>query len=123
MDTNAYSNLLKGNNDILETISSAEIIYMSVIVLGELQAGFKGGNSEKKNLEILKRFIEKSTVSVIHVTEETTVIFSEIRQKLKIRGTPIPINDIWIAAHTVETASVIITFDHHFDLVEGLRIW
>ncbi|MBN1408791.1 MAG: hypothetical protein JW956_13425 [Calditrichaceae bacterium] len=50
IDTNAYAKLLAGDKSVLEEINYADIIYMSVFVLGELYTGFKGGNKEKENL-------------------------------------------------------------------------
>lgn len=48
---------------------------------------------------------------------------SVIKQALKAKGTPIPINDVWLAAQCMETRAVLVTYDHHFDVVDGLRLW
>ena len=50
-------------------------------------------------------------------------IFGWLKYQLKLAGTPIPINDVWIAAHAIETGSMLITFDSHFDRIPGLRLW
>jgi len=42
---------------------------------------------------------------------------------LKAKGSPIPVNDIWLAAQSMETGAVLVTFDSHFDRVDGLRLW
>ncbi|MFA5878869.1 MAG: type II toxin-antitoxin system VapC family toxin [Candidatus Margulisiibacteriota bacterium] len=123
IDTNAYSNLLSGSEIILDVFSQAEKIYVSVVVLGELYAGFKGGNKEAENIKILSRFLEKPTVQIIDITKETAEIFGEIKNNLKIAGTPLPINDIWIAAHAFEVGAQLITFDQHFVCIPGLRIF
>ena len=60
---------------------------------------------------------------MLDASQETSQIFAEIKYNLKKAGTPIPINDVWIAAHTFETGSVLITYDAHFEKVAGLRIW
>ena len=122
LDTNAYSHLLKGNVHIFEQISEASDVFMSVIVLGELYSGFKGGNSEQRNIDLLKKFLGKPTVRTLDVTKNTAEIFADTKQRLRLLGRPIPINDVWIAAHTLETGSSLITFDYHFKAVEGLRI-
>ena len=62
-------------------------------------------------------------VQVLEGTSETALIFAEIKNALKSSGSPIPLNDGWIAANAIETGSVLITFDKHFALVPGLRIW
>ena len=121
LDTSAYSELLRGNVEVADLANSADIVYLSVFVLAELLSGFKGGSMEKKNIEILNKFQEKPTVSIIEGTSETAEIFSEIKYNLKSKGKPIPINDIWIASNCIETGSVLITGDKHFKLINGLR--
>ncbi|MFH0975565.1 MAG: type II toxin-antitoxin system VapC family toxin [Spirochaetota bacterium] len=123
LDTNAYARFFSGDENVLNVISRADIVYMSVIVLGELYYGFKGGSKESWNREIIRKFIDKPSVSVLGATTETSEIFAEIKDVLKINGTPIPINDVWIAAHSIETGSVLITYDRHFKKIPGLRIW
>lgn len=123
LDTNAISSLFRGDKKVLEEIIEADRVYISIFVLGELFSGFKGGNKEKENYLLIKDFISKSTVKTINGTIETAEIFSEIKNKLKVNGTPLPINDIWIAAHSIETGSVLITYDKHFDKISGLRKW
>lgn len=121
LDTSAYSELLRGNVEVADLANSADIVYLSVFVLAELLSGFKGGSMEKKNIDILNKFQEKPTVSIIEGTSETAEIFSEIKYNLKSKGKPIPINDIWIASNCIETGSVLITGDKHFKLINGLR--
>ena len=123
LDTNAYSEYLTGNQDVFHVISKADFVLISVIVLGELYAGFRGGNKCRENLEILRRFLSKPTVTDLPITEETSEIFGQTKNNLRITGTPIPINDVWIASQAIETGSVLITFDDHFENVKGLRIW
>ncbi len=123
LDTNACSNYLRGSKDVLDALSRADIVYMSATVLGELFSGFKGGTKERWNKDILNTFLEKPTVSILNTTIETAEIFAEIKTSLKKTGTPLPINDIWIASHAFETGSVLITFDDHFKKIPGLRVW
>ena len=108
---------------MLDIIGSAEIIYMSVFVLGELYAGFAGGTKERHNKQVLNRFLLKSPVKTLNATSETAKIFGMVKQELKKAGTPLPINDLWIAAHTLETGSTLITYDSHFKKIAGLRWW
>lgn len=123
LDTNAISSLLRGDEKVLEEIIGADRVYISIFVLGELFSGFKGGNKEKENSLLIKDFISKPTVKIINGTIETAEIFSEIKNQLKLKGTLLPINDIWIAAHSIETGSVLITYDKHFNHISGLRKW
>ena len=123
IDTNAYTKLLAGEEDVLDVIGSAEIIYMSIFVLGELYAGFAGGTKERDNKDALNRFLFKPPVKTLNATSETATIFGMVKQELKKAGTPLPINDVWIAAHTLETGSTLITYDRHFKKIAGLRLW
>jgi tRNA(fMet)-specific endonuclease VapC len=123
LDTNAYSAFLNGEEKILNILSGADTVYMSIIVIGELLAGFKGGSKEAKNRDILHKFFDKPTVLILDATMETSEIFALIKTTLKKSGTPIPINDVWIAAHAMETGSVLITYDGHFKNIPGLRLW
>ena len=65
----------------------------------------------------------KPTAKILNATAETAEVFGEVKQNLNKAGTPIPINDVWIAAHAIETGSTIITYDSHFKNVAGLRLW
>lgn len=123
LDTNAYVGYLRGDNKVLDYLGQADFVYMSVFVLGELCAGFKAGEQEKKNKQILDRFLIKSTVFLLHASKETAEIFGLIKDSLRRSGHPIPLNDIWIGAHALETGSVLLTYDRQFTVVPGLRLW
>ena len=123
IDTNAYTKLLTGAAEVLDAITLAEVVYMSIFVLGELYAGFKGGSREHPNRKILDKFLNRSTVKILNATSETAEVFAEVKNQLKQTGRPIPINDVWIAAHALETGSVLVTYDEHFKDINGLRIW
>ncbi|MBD3343656.1 MAG: PIN domain-containing protein [Chitinivibrionales bacterium] len=123
LDTNAYSRLMAGDQSVFEQIANADIVYMSTFVVGELLFGFKGGNKERDNKKILDKFLTRSTVKILNATFDTAVFFAQVKQSLKLAGAPIPINDIWIAAHALETGSVMVSYDNHFDNVPGLRMW
>lgn len=123
VDTNAYSRLMVGDTGVFEALANADTVYMSVFVLGELFAGFRGSVREAENRNILKQFLGKPTVKIIMASPETADIFGWLKHQLKQAGTPIPINDVWIAAHTIETGSTLMTFDSHFDRIPGLRLW
>lgn len=123
LDTSAYSRLMAGDRSVFDVLSDADTVFMSVIVLGELFAGFSGGSRERENKEVLGRFLTKPTVKMLPATMETAEVFGFVKNKLRIAGTPIPINDVWIAAHAVETGSMLVTFDEHFRHVPGLRSW
>ncbi len=123
IDTNAYSRYLLGDERVLEYLFGADIIYMSIFVLGELYYGYSLGSKERDNREKLRTFLAKPGVFLLDATHETSEFFAAIKKQLKENGTPIPLNDAWIAAHSMETGAELITFDRHFQHVPGLRIW
>lgn len=123
LDTNAYVRLLSGNEDVLDVLSDSETVYMSAIVVGELIAGFRGGTRLRQNRAQLRQFLDRPTVSELPVTTETAEAFGQVKQNLQSAGTPIPMNDVWIAAQAIESGSVVITFDKHFAKVPGIRLW
>jgi tRNA(fMet)-specific endonuclease VapC len=123
LDTNAYTRFLAGDPKILTSLAQADCVYMSVFVLGELYAGFRAGEKEKQNKQLLELFLQKSTVCLLEATKDTAEVFGLIKDTLRKSGQPVPINDAWIAAHVLETGSVLITYDAHFLVIPGLRLW
>lgn len=120
MDTNAYSGFKRGDHEIVETIARADEIMITPLVLGELRAGFRGGSRENANLLELEELLSSSRVSVHVIGEATAIFYSEIYSTLRAEGKPIPTNDLWIAAATMETGSILLSRDVHFDAVAGL---
>jgi tRNA(fMet)-specific endonuclease VapC len=123
LDTSAYVRFLRGDEKVLAHLGQADCVYMSVFVLGELFAGFKAGAKERENKRILGKFLSRPTVSVLEATMETADVFGLVKDSLRKSGHPIPVNDVWIAAHTLETGSILVTYDDHFHAITGLRLW
>ncbi len=122
LDTNAYTGLLLGNPNIFDALGRADTVFMSVFVLGELHAGFRGGNKEAANRRQLDDFLQRPTVRILPATLETAEIFGVIKHRLRQAGTPLPINDVWIAAHATESGAYLLTSDNHFKHVAGLLL-
>jgi len=123
LDTSAFVRFLRGDEKVMTCLAQADSVYMSVFVLGELYAGFKAGGKDRSGRQILERFRLKPTVTVLEATIETADIFGLIIASLKKSGHTIPINHVWIAAHALETGSVLVTYDDHFAAIPGLRLW
>jgi tRNA(fMet)-specific endonuclease VapC len=123
LDTNAFTALFQGDADVLDAVAKADCVYASAIVIGELEAGFRGGNRYADNLGVLDRFLAKPSVEVLPVRRETGECFGRVKQALKAVGAPIPIDDVWLAAQCMETGAVLVTYARHFDDVAGLRLW
>jgi tRNA(fMet)-specific endonuclease VapC len=120
LDTNAYVGFKLGYPEIVEYLIRADQILMSPIVLGELMFGFRNGSRYLQNMEEINLFLADNAVQQITVSGITSDRYSRIAAKLKLKGTPIPPNDIWIAAQTMETGAELVTLDRHFENVDGL---
>jgi predicted nucleic acid-binding protein len=123
LDTTAFARFLAGDEAVLAVLGRAASVLMSVFVLGELFAGFRAGTRELRNKRILQQFLDKPSVRVLEAGRETSEVFGLVKDALKKSGKPIPTNDVWIAAHALEAGAVLVTFDRHFAVVPGLRLW
>jgi tRNA(fMet)-specific endonuclease VapC len=120
LDTNAYSAFKKGAVEIVELLAKADEILLPTPVLGELRSGFRSGNREAENIRDLESFLGSPRVRIHPLGEETAIFYAELHSSLRSEGKPIPTNDLWIAASALETGSILISRDTHFDAVAGL---
>jgi tRNA(fMet)-specific endonuclease VapC len=120
LDTSAYVGFKVGVSEVVEIIAGAERIFFSPIVLGELMFGFRNGTRFRENMEELDEFLQHDAVEPIQIGRTTADRYSRIASYLRQRGTPIPTNDIWIAAQTMECGAELVTSDRHFEKVSGL---
>ncbi len=120
IDTNAYAALFGGDGAIADALAGSEAVLLSAIVVGELLDGFVGGTREAANRSELARFREKPRTIVVPVTDTTAEWFALIKQQLRKKGSPIPINDVWIAASCMEHGAALLSLDAHFDEIDGL---
>jgi tRNA(fMet)-specific endonuclease VapC len=115
IDTNRYVDFARGLADAVGRLRTAERILMPLIVLGELRAGFLAGSRGTENEAILARFLNSPRVDVLLADEDTTHHYARLFQQLRRQGTPIPTNDIWIAALVVQHQLYLFARDAHFD--------
>ena len=120
LDTSAYVAFKLNHTEIVDAIVNADHIFFSPIVLGELMFGFRNGSRFKKNMKELDQFMSHEAVETVFIGKVTSDRYSRIAAQLKIEGTPIPTNDIWIAAQTMEHGAELITMDNHFEKIAGL---
>lgn len=123
LDTNAYAALLSGDVFVRDTLASATEILLPLFVVGELEAGFRGGSRRAENAAILQRFLNRAGVREVASGHETARIYGEVKDALRRAGTPIPANDLWIASSAIEQAATLITYDRHFTAVRRLKLW
>lgn len=122
LDTNVYSGFMRGVPAAVGALRNVREIHLPLIVLGELLAGFASGARPKKNLEELARFMASPRVSLLEPDERTARHYGDIFAALRAAGTPIPSNDLWIAALARQHRVSLLTFDVHFRAVPGLSV-
>lgn len=122
IDTNAYAAFMLGDAPVVEVLAHAERILLVTIVMGELLGGFAAGSRESKNRAELARFVDSPRVEVVPLTPQTADSYALVYAGLRRKRQPIPTNDLWIAASTLEHGAALLTRDAHFSNVEGLRI-
>ena len=122
IDTNIYSHALRGNEDVVALLQRTPKIGISTISIGELLAGFKRGSQEEKNRDELAVFLDSPRVTIYPADTGTAEFYSEIWSKLRKQGTPIPTNDLWIAATAFQHGMKLFTRDDHFKNVPGLLL-
>lgn len=120
LDTSAYSRLRLGHEALHEMVASAPAVLVPMIVLGELEAGFRLGSRERENRQVLDEFLAEPFVTLVPVTSAVARSYGALFAELRRRGTPIPVNDLWIAASTIVAGATLLTFDHDFGSVPGL---
>lgn len=122
LDTNAYSALLAGNVRVREIMESADEIVLPAIVIGELYSGFLQGKRTDKNVAELNSFLKEPGVRVQNTGSSQAEKYGLLIKNLKAAGTPIPTNDVWIAATALSLGASILTRDKHFEKVIGLFV-
>jgi tRNA(fMet)-specific endonuclease VapC len=119
LDTNALSALADGDESLSAELHGVTALYLPVIVLGEYRFGIRASRYRRTYEKWLKQAL--GDISVLPVLEETTEHYAVLCGELKKAGTPVPSNDVWVAALCREHAMPLISRDRHFDAVKGLR--
>ena len=122
LDSNAYSLLMQGHGEVAELVRRAEEVLFSAVVVGELMYGFRHGTQFERNAADLRSFLDSPYSTFVDVGPVTADRYSRIAAALRAKGRPIPTNDVWIAAHAMETGADLISADSHFEHVDGI-VW
>ncbi len=122
LDTNTYTELARGSASALSKVQRATHIFLTYVTLGELRAGFAVGSKTQQNEKVLQKFLASARVKVIFPDGETTQYYARIYAQLRKAGTPIPANDLWIAALSMQHGIPLYTFDAHFKNVESIDL-
>lgn len=120
LDTSAYSHLRAGHPQVLDRVAAAEAVFLPIVVIGELEAAFLLGSRERENRRVLAEFLSEPFTAVLPVTLGVTRHYGQLIAELRRAGTPIPINDVWIAATTRDCGGHLLTFDTDFGRIRSL---
>lgn len=123
LDTNRYVDLCRGLVETVTLLEEAEAVIVPFVVLGELRAGFAHGRRQAENERTLRRFLLKNGVQVLFPDDQTTHHYAAVFRQLRKQGTPIPTNDMWLAALVLQHNLVLHARDSHFDhLPQVIRV-
>ncbi len=121
LDTNRYTDLARGVSEVLAIVESADSVALPFVVVAELRAGFALGRAGAVNERGLNRFLLEPDVSVLFADDQTTRLYASVFRQLRSQGTPIPTNDIWIAALVLQHGLALCDRDRHFDRLAQLN--
>jgi predicted nucleic acid-binding protein len=120
IDTNRLTDLFRDDADLAEQLGRCDEVWVPLIVLGEIQAGFHGGSHLHRNHRVLTAFLQRPTAGVLVPDEDTASHYARLFVQLKRIGQRIPDNDLWIAALCVQHQLTLITRDKHFSRIPQL---
>jgi tRNA(fMet)-specific endonuclease VapC len=120
IDTNCYRDFCCGAPEAMAQLSTARAIFMPFVTLAELRAGFLCGRLSRKNEMVLARFLNSPRVQLLFADETTSHHYARLFLQLRSQGTPIPTNDIWIAALAMQHDLILCSRDRHFDCLPQL---
>lgn len=122
LDTSAYSRFRRGHPRLAELLDSGAWVGVPAIVIGELRFGFRLGARRAYNEAKLSDFLASPPVEVLEVDEAVAACYADIVAELRQAGTPIPVNDAWIAACAAHTGSTVLTADAHFERIRRIGV-
>lgn len=117
IDTNRYRDYVNGEPEALKPIEQADQVFVPLIVIAELRAGFRLGSRQNENEATLAKILREPQIEILFPDEATTHFYAQILVDLRNRGTPIPSNDLWIAAMVIQHGLTLFTRDRHFSHV------
>jgi tRNA(fMet)-specific endonuclease VapC len=122
LDTNRLTDLFRNDVELAERLEVCEEVWLPLVVLAEIKAGFYGGREARRNESVLQHFLSRPTVGVLLPARETAEHYARLYVQLERSGSPIPDNDLWIAALVLEHDLTLITRDRHFRSIPQLAL-
>lgn len=120
LDTNRLTDLFQGDGQLADQLAVCDEVCVPIVVLAEIKAGFYGRTQQHANEALLRALLAKPTVTVLLPDRETAEHYARLFVQLKRAGTPVPDNDLWIAALALEHDLRLITRDRHFQRIPQL---
>jgi tRNA(fMet)-specific endonuclease VapC len=120
LDTNRLTDLFQGDAELADRLGECDEVWLPLIVLAEIKAGFYGGSQHRRNETLLQNFLAKPTVGILLPERETAEHYARLFVQLERAGTPVPDNDLWIAALALQHDLRLITRDKHFAQIPQL---
>ena len=120
LDTNRLTDLFQGDAALAERLGLCDEVWIPLVVLAEIKAGFLGGTERHRNEILLRKLLSKTTVGVLLPDRETAEHYARLFVQLKRAGTPVPDNDLWIAALALQHDQLLNTRDKHFKNIPQL---
>ena len=124
LDTNRLTDALRQDRSVSVVVEEALEVWIPFVTLGEIKAGFLGGNPGRRahNEALLLRFLRLPSVGIVYADQETTEVYARLYFQLRQAGTPIPTNDLWIASLAIQHQLVLLTRDSHFAKVPQVSL-
>lgn len=119
LDTNIIIALFAGDESVMASLGRAAQVFIPSIALGELHYGARKSGRSQQNLERIEALISSSII--IDCDTQTARCYGEVKNRLRIKGRPLPENDVWIASLAIQHGLTLITRDAHFQQVEDLK--
>ena len=122
LDTNRYRDLSEGDLELVDLVTAAREVYLPFVVVAEVKSGFGMGRRAAENERLLSRFLFQPGVAVAYANASTLDVYASLFRQLRKQGKPIPTNDIWIAAVTIQLGLTLATRDRHFEHLPQIRL-
>ncbi|MCC7294197.1 MAG: type II toxin-antitoxin system VapC family toxin [Phycisphaerales bacterium] len=117
LDTNRYHDYVTGVEDARAAVAAAAEIHLPFIVVAEARCGGRHGSRPEVNERVLQDFIRTRRVNVLFADEATTHFYADLYAEMRRTGTPVPTNDLWIAALVIQHGLTLFTRDRHFERI------
>jgi tRNA(fMet)-specific endonuclease VapC len=120
IDSNRFIDFCAGEMKVVDAFEQAALVVVPFLVLAEIRVGAHSIKRGDAQVRILGELLQQPGVRVVHSSDSTTHHYAALYERLRKAGTPIPTNDLWIAALAIEHELVLYSRDAHFDLIPSI---